>query len=392
MRNELEEIQLTEHYLQGKLSDKHKSLFEAKMQSDPDFKASVEKQQLVLDGIEQVALKQDIQTAGSKFKKFNILKKVGLTVAVIAVVAAGVFVITKMTQVNSIDSNLLNSSKNIKYALNETGDTLWSDADANLESEFFDIDHTKDTVLIGKSGMVIAIPVGAFIDDDGNEVENVEVELKEAINPEDILTAGLSTFSGDRLLETGGMFYLNARSNGQNLKVNPNKEIVADIPTSEVKPGMQLFEGKRKLNGQIDWVNPKPIEQFLTTVDINSLNFYPEIYEPKLDQLGHDEKSKKWKDSLYYSFGGDESLGVKSEMPFSEMKQIYLDTIINTDVAVSEPIEEFPSGIPNFNQINPSKIQAIWNDKFNNSLLATKEFEERLKYIHQTCDDEILEL
>ncbi len=42
--------------------------------------------------------------------------------------------------------------------------------------------------------------------------------------------------------------------------------------------------------------------------------------------------------------------------------------------------------------INPAKIKAIWNDKFQNTLLATKEFEERMPFIHQTGQNAILDL
>jgi cytochrome c551/c552 len=41
--------------------------------------------------------------------------------------------------------------------------------------------------------------------------------------------------------------------------------------------------------------------------------------------------------------------------------------------------------------INPASIKTIWNEKFNNTNLATKEFEERLAHIHNTCDQWILD-
>jgi len=50
---------------------------------------------------------------------------------------------------------------------------------------------------------------------------------------------------------------------------------------------------------------------------------------------------------------------------------------------------EIEGGCP---EINPSRIKAIWDSKFNNTILATKEFEERLKVIFTTCDDRILNL
>ena len=42
--------------------------------------------------------------------------------------------------------------------------------------------------------------------------------------------------------------------------------------------------------------------------------------------------------------------------------------------------------------IEPSQIKAIWNDKFQNTLLATKEFEERLQVIYASCNSKILNL
>ena len=35
--------------------------------------------------------------------------------------------------------------------------------------------------------------------------------------------------------------------------------------------------------------------------------------------------------------------------------------------------------------IDPSRIRAIWDKKFNNTIIATKEFEERLQYMHNIC-------
>ena len=46
----------------------------------------------------------------------------------------------------------------------------------------------------------------------------------------------------------------------------------------------------------------------------------------------------------------------------------------------------------NWHGINPAKIKTIWNEKFQNTLLATREFEERLPYIHRTCEAYILDM
>lgn len=42
--------------------------------------------------------------------------------------------------------------------------------------------------------------------------------------------------------------------------------------------------------------------------------------------------------------------------------------------------------------IPPSKVLAFWKPEFNNTLLATREFEKRMATIHSTCDEKLLEL
>lgn len=45
-----------------------------------------------------------------------------------------------------------------------------------------------------------------------------------------------------------------------------------------------------------------------------------------------------------------------------------------------------------FSSIPPSKVLAFWNEKFENTNLATREFEKRMVAIHETCDEHILKL
>lgn len=45
-----------------------------------------------------------------------------------------------------------------------------------------------------------------------------------------------------------------------------------------------------------------------------------------------------------------------------------------------------------FDFIYPSKVLAFWNKKFNNTILATREFERRMPSIHATCKNEVLDV
>jgi cytochrome c2 len=358
MRKELEIIQIIEKYLNNELSVEDKAAFEKKLNNNPELKLEVDKQRLIQEGVSNVALKGKIQKAWKSYRlgKFGTMGGIA-TLAIIAATAATLWFANQSPE---------QYAENIKYALNESGEEVWADADELVPAQFFTVNADEDNVLQTEGGLVVAIPKGSLLQNGKPVTGNIEIEIKEALMPEDIVLSGLSTKSGDQLLETGGMFYFNARKDGENLYIDKENGIVVDIPTDDYKSGMEVYDGFRKEDGSIDWQNPKPIETFLTTLNIMSLNFYPPNYENKLFEMGEGENAKPWKDSLYYSFAGEGR-----------------DTYIASEIWY-DSVKSF--------EINPAKIKTIWDKKFNNSLLATKEFEERLQYIFQTCDDDILDL
>ena len=88
------------------------------------------------------------------------------------------------------------------------------------------------------------------------------------------------------------MFYVNARKEGQSLKIDPDNAMRASIPTAQKRGDMQLFEGKRMSDGSINWVNPQALENYLVSVDIHTLDFYPPLYLDSLQRWGYDIKNK----------------------------------------------------------------------------------------------------
>ncbi len=373
MRKELELIEIIEKYLLGELQGDDLARFEEKLSTSESLQKQVEQQRLVMEGVKNVSIRNKVKKAKKSFK----LNKWGwnglITAVALGVVAAGVFAYSAFLGEDYY-------KENIKYELNEEGTTLWSEADEMIAPQFYTVNNDVGSVLQTNAGMIIAVPDGTFLDENGNPVSGeIELEVKEALDAESIILAGLSTKSGDDLLETGGMFYLNGRKDGKTLKMNPEQPIVVEVPTHEVKPGMELYHGVRKEDGGLDWQDPKPIEQFLTPVDILSLDFYPPKYEQGLASLGYGSEGKAWKDSVYFSFGGCQQFFEKPTV-LDEMEGHYpADTIM---VAVEGQYLE----------LNPSKVQAFWNDEFQNTLLATQEFEERMPFIHCISRDDILDL
>src|SRR5436190_252512 len=479
MRPELEIIEKIEQYLRGELNAADKTAFEKQMAADPAMREQVNLQQDIMRGIERTFLKQKIVKAGKSFRFGKSLTQWGLG-GLSLVVLVGAFLFYKS------QAGKNEYGKNSLPELNEQGEKLWADADRNIQAQVFTINAAKDTVIETKGGIVMAIPANNFLDENGNIVEGkVDLTVKEALDPAAIINGGLSTRSGDKLLESGGMFFTDVRKDGKILKINPAKGIYTEIPANEIKPGMQLFSGKRMANGTIDWIDPKPLEHDLLPVDIKSLNFYPPDYLDSLAHWGYDIKNKAFTDSLYYSFASGFGQPAATNSPKKvddaiqyEAREMAVDTTLQLDgrtlfmtkcaschhplypttgpnlkgvlssdyyhgdvskiarwinnvntLVASEPhyialkkqygtvmtqFDNMPESevaaifdyIENYQSdvdakylhdsisscgINPAKIKAIWNEQFQNTFIATREFEERLKAIHNSSKPTILD-
>lgn len=122
----------------------------------------------------------------------------------------------------------------------------------NIRTQLFSIDPTKENRINGARGGIFTIPAGAF---DGTGT--VSIELKEVYTPIEILAAGLRTESNGELLESGGMFFLNAKRDGKTLTLK--KEITGSIPTNYINDSMKLFKGEIEEDGNVNWVDPAPL-------------------------------------------------------------------------------------------------------------------------------------
>lgn len=472
--------EIISQYLNKELSATDRALFEAQLQSDAELKKEFDIQVQLIEAVKRHGIQQEIKKSIKKIKTQKLFKQVVIGLA-ISLAALGVFYVAKKYQAKS--------KNNILHELNETGTNTWTEADKVLEAQVFSINTDRDTIIETEHGIVIAIPANAFVTKQGTLAKNpVELEIKEAMTAADIMKAQLSTTSNGKLLETGGMFYINARNGEENLVIDKTKAVNVNVPNNSNKSDMQLFRGERLDDGSINWIDPKPLQRKLTTVDITTLNFYPEHFLDSVKAFGFDSKNKKVTDSIYYSFSTDcnaafipsktDTLKVKDSVAILKsttllngetifkmncamchslnnnkvtgpgLKDILnrvpsmswlKQYIINNNALIKngdkyalkliadnggvDAMPEYPylsskeidvlieyitgkkqiiidEAIPNIlderyvncPEINPSKIKAIWDKQFNNTILATKEFEERLKVIFRTCDARILNL
>jgi cytochrome c2 len=354
-------IENIERYLSGEMLPEEKVQFETELSQNTDLQLQLEQVRTIKESIKTKAIKEHITKAFKSYKTMKIIKLALITTAVIAVVVAASYWFIK-SQNHEFQSNATTTvADSLAFAKANETQLLSSE----LEVQYLSVNNETDNIIESRGGMLIAIPANALVDENGKTIKGkVTYAFQEATKAEDIILAGLNTTSEGKLLETGGMFQIAAYQNDKTLQIDPKHKITVKVPTHDAKPEMQLFEGKRLKNGVIDWVNPKPLVKDLSPVDILELDFYPPNYIEALNKLHLYRNDKTYLDSLYYSFSG------KVDLIEGESK---LDTII-------------------YPRIEPASIKTIWNRKFNNTLLATKEFEERLKYLHSTCRNQALEL
>ncbi len=128
----------------------------------------------------------------------------------------------------------------------------------NLPKQTFQINPNRDTILIGQKGTVLRIYKNTFLDENGNKVTSpIDFEFKEALDPIDFVTAKLTTTSNGKLLQTGGMIYLDAKSERKSLTIDPKNPIGVMVPNEKIISDMLIFEGEM-VNNEVNWVEPVP--------------------------------------------------------------------------------------------------------------------------------------
>lgn len=310
MRDELKNIERIERYLEGNMTGEEKEAFETEMANDPDLKNNVDIQKQLQDGIKRQALKAEIQKAHERFVNSgggasgNFLTSTkflaALAGAIIVATAAYFLVPSQEQNVVETEAESVAVEEKIEATLSDTFDNA-------IPSQFFNFMGEKNFIAEGEEGVKVYIPIGAFMNENG-EIENgsIELELKEALDMDDILKGNLTTTDVEgNLLESGGMLYLDAKANGKKLTVNPNKPLYIEVPTKEKKPDMMIYRGYRGNNGNLIWAEPKKPENYLVTVPFDQLDFYPpefeETVEAGMPYRKYKEAPIELKDSLYYS-------------------------------------------------------------------------------------------
>lgn len=156
----------------------------------------------------------------------------------------------------------------------------------SLPKQTFTINPNSDTLLKGEQGTVLRIGKNTFVDSNGKPVTTpVMVELREVFTPYDMVMGNLTTTSNGAFLQSGGMLYINANTNGSDVRIADDKAIGATVTTDTVLPNMALYQGwplvqsrhgdepgdVNDTSSALNWKNPVPIEKQVPAAKVDSI-------------------------------------------------------------------------------------------------------------------------
>jgi hypothetical protein len=124
-------------------------------------------------------------------------------------------------------------------------------------SQIFQISSDKPTKVNGKHGTSISINPDDLATESGEPLgKNISIELKELTNQNQLFKTNAQTVSNGKLLVSGGAYYINFTSDGQQLKLKDGKTFKVEFPKLSDNE-MSLFYGQRDSLGRIDWKQTK---------------------------------------------------------------------------------------------------------------------------------------
>ncbi len=146
-------------------------------------------------------------------------------------------------------------------------------------TQTFTIKGNRDTLLVGQNGTTLTILKNTFVNSHGQEATTVSIDLVEVNSIPEIIKANLQTTSGDKILQTGGMFFIDAKENNKSLALAEGKSIYVEVKANVKDPQMKIFDGNFDNKGRIDWTQTGKLENNLIPIPLNLVNFHKCYFE-----------------------------------------------------------------------------------------------------------------
>lgn len=202
--------------------------------------------------------------------------------------------------------------KNEKQSIEPTFQIIPPVEEFTPEAEVFSIDNSKDTILISDHGSFINVPANCFEDEDGQSVEDVEVQFTEYTNPADIILSGIPmefvTDEGNETFQSAGMCEIDVASNGKKVSMAKGKSIDIGLKNQAQDSDYNLYyfdkekgewaEKEKALAVDTTIIPAKPVT--LTTIDTSR------ILHVDVEGYSFNRDFKMWDQSNFYLLPGQD--------------------------------------------------------------------------------------
>ncbi len=141
--------------------------------------------------------------------------------------------------------------------LHKTKGKLTASGEINLEEKYrqcYSYNSSTNKTIYTDNGNTFYFAANAFETIEGKVVtsSNIDICIWEFANKKALIYANLTTHAGDRMLETGGSFYIEAKLNGDPLKLKRGESYTVQMKANTTFPDMFTYYGNTE-DGIINW-------------------------------------------------------------------------------------------------------------------------------------------
>jgi hypothetical protein len=169
--------------------------------------------------------------------------------------------------------------------------------------QIFEVLSSKDTILICDGGTKLHIKANSFFIPNtiSSATEKIQIAVKEFYTLEDMVFANLNTISENKMLESGGMLFVDATVAGKSLELQKDKNIKIEMPIAQKpKKDMQVFYSNAQSKGS-NWeqadkkstVSVKKVTPQKIQADYFYMPFFEEIYTKQMQSSSVCLRKKK---------------------------------------------------------------------------------------------------
>jgi hypothetical protein len=126
---------------------------------------------------------------------------------------------------------------------------------SETKTQVIEINPKIENKVTGEKGLEILIPANSLETEDGHAISPgpVKIELTEIYSDRNAIEKQISTTSNGQILETGGMFEVKATQKGKSLKLKSGKSMGIEMPSNNLKEGMNVFVAEKNSSGITEW-------------------------------------------------------------------------------------------------------------------------------------------